>query len=39
VLNQVNYTSVYTTVGAVNYDTVAAAGSMRSLSIVLRFRF
>ncbi len=39
VLNHVNYTSVYTTVGAVNYDTAAAAGSMRSVSAVLRFRF
>ena len=39
VLNHVNYTSFYTTVGAVNYDTVAAAGAMRSVTAVLRFRF
>lgn len=39
VLNHVNFTSVYTTVGAFNYDSVAAAAQMRSLSAVLRFRF
>jgi hypothetical protein len=39
VLNHVNYTSVYTTVGAINYDTASAAGSMRSVTAVLRFRF
>ncbi len=39
VLNHVNYTSVYTTVGPRNYDTPAAAGSMRSVTAVLRFRF
>jgi trimeric autotransporter adhesin len=39
VLNHVNYASVYTVVGAGNYGLAAAAGQMRSLSAVLRFRF
>ncbi len=38
-LNQVNYTSVYTVVGALNYGLASAAGSMRTVTAVLRFRF
>jgi hypothetical protein len=39
VLNHVNYTSLYTVVNAVNYGLPSAAGSMRSLQAVVRFRF
>ncbi|HLN04192.1 MAG TPA: TonB-dependent receptor [Bryobacteraceae bacterium] len=39
VLNQVNYTSVNTVVGALNYGAPVSASSMRSLSAVVRFRF
>jgi hypothetical protein len=39
VLNHVNYTSFYTVVNAVNYGLPSAAGSMRTLSAVVRFRF
>lgn len=39
VLNHVNYTSFYTVVNAVNYGLPSAAGSMRALDIVVRFRF
>ncbi len=39
VLNHVNYTSFYTVVNAVNYGLPSAAGSMRSLQAVARFRF
>ena len=38
-LNHVNYTSLYTVVGASNYGLPAAAGQMRSVTAVLRFRF
>ncbi|HUK17019.1 MAG TPA: TonB-dependent receptor, partial [Bryobacteraceae bacterium] len=38
-LNQVNYTNIYTVVNAINYGVPSAAGSMRTLSAVLRFRF
>ncbi len=38
-LNHVNYTNVYTTVGAPNYGLAASAGQMRSVNCVLRFRF
>jgi trimeric autotransporter adhesin len=39
VLNHVNYTSFYTTVNSVTYGLPSAAGSMRTLSAVVRFRF
>ncbi|HEY7210717.1 MAG TPA: TonB-dependent receptor [Bryobacteraceae bacterium] len=39
VLNHVNYTSLYTVVNAVNYGLPSAAGDMRTLDLVLRFRF
>ncbi|HLH01799.1 MAG TPA: TonB-dependent receptor [Bryobacteraceae bacterium] len=39
VLNHVNYTSLYTVVNAVNYGLPSAAGAMRTLNVVLRFRF
>lgn len=39
VLNQVNYTNVYTVVNATNYGLPSAASGMRTLSAVLRFRF
>jgi hypothetical protein len=39
VLNQVNYTNIYTVVNASNYGLPAAAGAMRTLDAVLRFRF
>jgi hypothetical protein len=39
VLNKVNITSLYTTVNAINYGLPAAAGAMRTLDIVARFRF
>jgi len=39
VLNHVNYTSLYTVVNAVNYGLPSAAGSMRTLNAVVRFRF
>lgn len=39
VLNHVNYTSYYTVVNSVNYGLPSAAGSMRTLDAVLRFRF
>jgi hypothetical protein len=39
VLNQVNYTSVNTVVGAINYGAPISASSMRSLTAVVRFRF
>ena len=38
-LNHVNYTSLYTVVNSVNYGLPSAAGSMRSLNAVVRFRF
>ncbi|MBV8708974.1 MAG: hypothetical protein JO028_17415, partial [Acidobacteriaceae bacterium] len=39
VLNHVNYTSYYTVVNAVTYGLPLAAGSMRTLDAVVRFRF
>ena len=39
VLNHVNYTSVQTVINAVDYALPLAAGSMRTLSAVVRFRF
>ncbi len=39
VLNHVNYTNLYTVVNAVNYGLPSAAGSMRSMNAVVRFRF
>ncbi len=39
VLNHVNYTNLYTVVNAVNYGLPSAAGAMRTLSAVVRFRF
>jgi hypothetical protein len=39
VLNKVNITSLYTTVNSINYGLPAAAGAMRTLDIVARFRF
>ncbi len=39
VLNHVNYTSLYTVVNAVNYGLPSAAGQMRTLDAVVRFRF
>jgi trimeric autotransporter adhesin len=38
-LNQVNYTSFNTVVNATNYGLPVAAGNMRQLSAVIRFRF
>ncbi len=39
VLNHVNYTNLYTVVNAVNYGLPSAAGAMRILDVVVRFRF
>lgn len=39
VLNHVNYTNLYTVVNAVNYGLPSAAGAMRTLDVVVRFRF
>ncbi len=39
VLNHVNYTNLYTVVNAVNYGLPSAAGPMRTLDAVVRFRF
>ncbi|HEX4810030.1 MAG TPA: TonB-dependent receptor [Bryobacteraceae bacterium] len=39
VVNNVNITSLYTTVNAINYGLPSAAGAMRTLDIVARFRF
>jgi hypothetical protein len=39
VLNHVNYTSLYTVVNAVNYGLPSAAGAMRTVDAVVRFRF
>ncbi len=39
VLNHVNYTNLYTVVNAVNYGLPSAAGGMRTMSAVVRFRF
>ena len=39
VLNNVNYTNLYTVVNAVNYGLPSAASAMRTLDIVVRFRF
>ncbi len=38
-LNNVNYTNLYTVVNAVNYGLPSAASAMRTLDIVVRFRF
>jgi trimeric autotransporter adhesin len=38
-LNHVNYTNFYTVVNSVNYGLPSAAGAMRTLSAVVRFRF
>ncbi|HYL98773.1 MAG TPA: hypothetical protein VEZ90_07440, partial [Blastocatellia bacterium] len=37
--NHVNYTNLATVVNASNYGLPLAAGSMRSLNMVVRFRF
>ena len=39
VLNKVNITSLNTTVNSINYGLPTAAGAMRTLDIVARFRF
>jgi hypothetical protein len=39
VLNQVNYTNLYTVVNAVNYGLPSTAAGMRTVDAVLRFRF
>jgi hypothetical protein len=39
VLNQVNFTNFNTVVNASNYGLPSAAGSMRTMDIVMRFRF
>jgi hypothetical protein len=39
VFNNVNYTNLYTVVNAVNYGLPSAAGAMRTLDAVVRFRF
>ncbi|MBV8828379.1 MAG: TonB-dependent receptor [Acidobacteriaceae bacterium] len=39
VLNHVNYTNYYTVVNATNYGLPSAAGGMRTLDAVVRFRF
>jgi Carboxypeptidase regulatory-like domain len=39
VMNHVNYTNLYTVVNAVNYGLPSAAGAMRTLDAVVRFRF
>ena len=39
VLNEVNYTSFSTVVGAINYGAPVSASTMRSLTAVVRFRF
>jgi hypothetical protein len=39
VLNQVNYTNVGTVVNSVNYGLPISASGMRTLDIVMRFRF
>ena len=39
VLNQVSYTNVGTVVNAVNYGLPTAASAMRTMDIVMRFRF
>ncbi len=39
VINHVNYTNLYTVVNAVNYGLPSAAGAMRTLDAVVRFRF
>jgi hypothetical protein len=39
VLNHVNYTNLYTVVNAVNYGLPSAAGAMRTVDAVVRFRF
>lgn len=39
VFNHVNYTNLYTVVNAVNYGLPSAAGPMRTLQAVVRFRF
>ena len=39
ILNQVNYTNFGTVVNAVNYGLPTAASAMRTLDIVMRFRF
>lgn len=39
VLNHVNYTNYYTVINAINYGLPSAAGAMRTLDAVVRFRF
>lgn len=39
VLNHVNYTNLYTVVNAVNYGLPSGAAGMRTLDVVVRFRF
>ncbi len=38
-LNQVNYTNLYTVVNAVNYGLPSSAGAMRTVQAVVRLRF
>jgi hypothetical protein len=39
VLNQVNYTNLSTVVGSLNYGLPVAASAMRTMDVVMRFRF
>ncbi len=39
ILNEVNYTNFGTVVGSFNYGLPVAASAMRTLDIVMRFRF
>jgi hypothetical protein len=39
IINHVNYTSFYTVVNAINYGLPSAASGMRTMQIVVRFRF
>jgi hypothetical protein len=38
-LNHVNYTGLNTVVNAINYGLPSAAGAMRTMQAVVRFRF
>jgi trimeric autotransporter adhesin len=39
VLNNVNYTNLYTVVNAINYGLASSASGMRTMQLVVRFRF
>jgi trimeric autotransporter adhesin len=39
VLNNVNYTNLYTVVNAINYGLPSSASGMRTMQLVVRFRF